>query len=319
MDPSEKKAVKSPVRLIDGKHLPIREKTSFIVFDLEWNQCPYGKSREVKTLPFEIVDIGAVKLDCHCNILDTFHCFVRPTVYKTLHYQTRRVISISPEELRNGLPFPEAVRDFFTFCGEDYLLCSWGDQDVMELERNLSHYGMLSLLPGPVIFEDVQKLFAVAYESRIRRRALESAAEFLHIDARLSYHRALDDAIVTAAVMQKIPAEIIESDFSLDTWQHPSSREEEFRLSCKGCEKYISREFKSKEAAMRDKEVRAVRCIVCGKQSGRAPVWTSRGGRQFTASGECPEHGGIFSRVRIKETGSGPVYVEKITKCLPSE
>ena len=27
---------------------------NYIVFDLEWNQCPYGKERENKRLPFEI-------------------------------------------------------------------------------------------------------------------------------------------------------------------------------------------------------------------------------------------------------------------------
>ena len=35
----------------------------YIVFDLEWNQCPSGKSDEVAELPFEIFEIGAVKLD----------------------------------------------------------------------------------------------------------------------------------------------------------------------------------------------------------------------------------------------------------------
>ena len=29
----------------------------------EWNQCPYGKDRENPRLPFEIIEIGAVKLD----------------------------------------------------------------------------------------------------------------------------------------------------------------------------------------------------------------------------------------------------------------
>ena len=36
---------------------------NYIVFDLEWNQCPYGKERENRRLPFEILEIGAVKLD----------------------------------------------------------------------------------------------------------------------------------------------------------------------------------------------------------------------------------------------------------------
>ena len=36
---------------------------NYIVFDLEWNQCPYGKGKENKRLPFEIIEIGAVKLN----------------------------------------------------------------------------------------------------------------------------------------------------------------------------------------------------------------------------------------------------------------
>ena len=33
---------------------------NYIVLDLEWNQCPYGKEREIRRLPFEIIEIGAV-------------------------------------------------------------------------------------------------------------------------------------------------------------------------------------------------------------------------------------------------------------------
>ena len=35
----------------------------YIVFDLEWNQSPKGKEGTVDHLPFEIIEIGAVKLD----------------------------------------------------------------------------------------------------------------------------------------------------------------------------------------------------------------------------------------------------------------
>ena len=30
---------------------------NYIVFDLEWNQCPYGKERENRRLPFEILEM----------------------------------------------------------------------------------------------------------------------------------------------------------------------------------------------------------------------------------------------------------------------
>ena len=28
----------------------------YVIFDLEWNQCPYGKGKENPKLPFEIID-----------------------------------------------------------------------------------------------------------------------------------------------------------------------------------------------------------------------------------------------------------------------
>ena len=34
----------------------------YVIFDLEWNQCPYGKGKENPKLPFEIIEIGAVKM-----------------------------------------------------------------------------------------------------------------------------------------------------------------------------------------------------------------------------------------------------------------
>ena len=45
---------------------------NYIVFDLEWNQCPYGKDRENKRLPFEIIEFGAVKLDENREVIDKF-------------------------------------------------------------------------------------------------------------------------------------------------------------------------------------------------------------------------------------------------------
>ena len=43
---------------------------NYIVFDLEWNQCPDGKEKEIKDMPFEIIEIGAVKLDSQGVHLD---------------------------------------------------------------------------------------------------------------------------------------------------------------------------------------------------------------------------------------------------------
>ena len=44
---------------------------NYIVLDLEWNQAAY-KSVEEEDLPFEIIEIGAVKMDQNTNILGEF-------------------------------------------------------------------------------------------------------------------------------------------------------------------------------------------------------------------------------------------------------
>ena len=51
---------------------------NYVVFDLEWNQCPYGKEKEIKRLPFEIIEIGAVKLNKDREYVDRFHRIIKP-------------------------------------------------------------------------------------------------------------------------------------------------------------------------------------------------------------------------------------------------
>ena len=36
---------------------------NYIVLDLEWNQSPDGKEGTIDHFPFEIIEIGAVRLD----------------------------------------------------------------------------------------------------------------------------------------------------------------------------------------------------------------------------------------------------------------
>ena len=77
----------------------------YVIFDLEWNQCPYGKGKENPKLPFEIIEIGAVKMDGERNVLGTFHRIVKPVVYQHLHHRTREVVGLTEEDLQNGIPF----------------------------------------------------------------------------------------------------------------------------------------------------------------------------------------------------------------------
>ena len=46
---------------------------NYIVFDLEWNQSANGKERSVPHFPFEIIEIGAVKLNENFQMTGEFH------------------------------------------------------------------------------------------------------------------------------------------------------------------------------------------------------------------------------------------------------
>ena len=123
---------------------------NYIVFDLEWNQSPGGKRWSNSQLPFEIIEIGAVKLNEKKEIVDSFQRLIKPKVYNWIHSSIHDVIHVDYKDLQNGLPFWQAALEFFEWCGEEFLFFTWGNQDVMELQRNMKFYKLLDRLPGPV-------------------------------------------------------------------------------------------------------------------------------------------------------------------------
>ena len=155
---------------------------NYVVFDLEWNQCPYGKEKEIKRLPFEIIEIGAVKLNKDREYVDRFHRIIKPAVYTKLHFRTKEIVKLEQEDLDGGIPFVEAVREFFAWAGSDALFCTWGTIDLTELQRNMKYHKVLHLLRGPLHYYDVQKLFAVNYEDMKSRRSLEYGIDYLKLE-----------------------------------------------------------------------------------------------------------------------------------------
>ena len=288
----------------------------YIVFDLEWNQCPYGKGRENADLPFEIIEIGAVKVNKDLEVVDEFYRVIKPSVYRTLHFKTRKIVKLSKSEMNNGDPFPEAVRAFFAWAGPDSYFCTWGNSDLTELQRNLRYYKMLELLKGPMHFLDIQKLFAIQYETMDKRRSLEYAVEYLNLDKEDSFHNALADARYTAAVLTGIDQSIIWTYDSIDVFQAPKGKEEEIYAVYNGYTKYISRELPDKETVMADPEVRSVRCCICGRRARQKLRWFSVNAKHYYCTAICPEHGYIKGKIRMlhsDETGFFAVKTIKVS------
>ena len=237
----------------------------YIVVDFEWNQTPYGKGTGNRKIPFEIIEIGAVKLDGEGCFVDSFSAVIRPKIYKRLHYVTQNLTGISKDELDHGELFTHTIVDFMLWCGEEdeYRFCTWGNTDLIELQRNMKYYHLDDLLVGPIKYYNVQKLFRLFYQPDETTAALETAVDYFGIDKGDDFHRAIHDAEYTAAVFSRMDLDRVRDYYSVDYYQNPKSKDEEIEVIYDAYYKRISKEFKTKEAVLADREIKSIRCFKC--------------------------------------------------------
>jgi len=292
--------------------------SNYIVFDLEWNQGPSVREQEFKELPFEIIEIGAVRLDENRNVTGTFSRLIKPQVYHKMHQITGKLIHLSMEDLKDGDIFTDVATDFLNWCGDNPIFCSWGTLDLPELQRNMDYYEMDALANGPIEFIDVQKLFSLAFEDGKSRRSLEYGIEKMQIDKKYPFHRALSDAKYTAEIFMQIPREFL-SYVSFDNYVTPKDKRQEIHIVFDNYAKYISREFDDKEALLKDSEVSSTRCYLCHKNLRRKIRWFSPNGKHYYAISICNVHGYMKSKIRVKRAEDGKYYAVKTNKFIKDD
>lgn len=290
---------------------------NYIVLDLEWNQATDKYIRDYG-LPFEILEIGAVKLNRKMKVIGNFDEIIKPQIYHTIHYMTTKIVNLEKEELEKGRPFPEVMAEFLEWCGKDFVFCIWGTLDLTELQRNMVYYGMDELSKGPLMFFDIQKFFSMTYEDGKIRRALEWAVDYLHIEKDIPFHRAYSDAYYTAKVFKIIDAykPEIEKYVSYDVFMVPQNKRQEVHVNFKTYSKYISREFPDKSTALEDKSVSSTKCYLCGRNAKKLIKWFSVNGKNYFCLSYCRKHGYLKGKVRMKKADDGNVYVIKTLKLV---
>lgn len=292
----------------------------YVVVDFEWNQSPYGKGTGKKQLPFEIIEIGAVKLDENRNLIDTFDAVIQPKVYKKLHHKTHELTGITQEEIDHGALFTHTIVDFMLWCGDDFMLCTWGNTDLIELQRNMKFYHLDDLLPGPLNYYNVQKLFRILLDPMERPScSLEAAVDFFAFPKDEDFHRAINDARYTAQIFSAMDMKKVQRLYSVDYYQNPQSREQEIHLTYDTHSKYISREFYDKEEALSDKEVRTTRCYICGRPAAKKIRWFLGKGKAYYCLALCKEHGFIRGKIRFKKTDEDRIFVVKTIRPVSEE
>ena len=176
----------------------------YIVTDLEWNGA---YSRRAHGYFNEIIEIGAVALDDRLQITDRFQAIVRPSVSKKLSGIVSELTNITGEELADGTDFDTAVRAFSAFIGDgDTAVLTWSMTDLLVLIENCRFFYGRERIPFLRNYLDLQ-----AYAQRRMDAAagqqlgLARAGELLCIpEDALSLHRAPDDSLLTARILQKV-------------------------------------------------------------------------------------------------------------------
>ena len=180
---------------------------TYIVMDLEFNQ-PYDFERGEKTklvaaCPFEIIQIGAVKLDENFNVLAQINLMIKPQLYKRIHPFVERITGLRRVMFTDAPSFSEAYAQFLDFIGdEDAVFCVWGSGDVSLLYKNILYY-QLDATRLTRKFLNVQSLATRFLElPQGMSVGLRNAVEILEIPTPKPFHNALNDAVYTAAILQ---------------------------------------------------------------------------------------------------------------------
>lgn len=287
---------------------------TYIIFDLEWNQSPEGKEGSVDGCPFEIIEIGAVKLDATWKRIDEFHRLIRPQIYTQMHFMISEVTHMDMKELNeNGEDFITAMSAFSEWCGPDAFYCTWGPQDLTELQRNITYYGMANPFPNPLFYYDIQKLYGLEREDG-RKLSLDTAVSELAILENRQFHRALDDAYYTSEVLMRLDREKVEPYLSVDYYRLPEAHEDQIHMVFPDYAKAVSKIFSTKEDAMADRSIKEIKCYCCGRALRKKIRWFAANQKIYYSLAFCPEHGYVKGKIRIKKVDDTHVFAVKTLK-----
>lgn len=291
----------------------------YIVLDLEWNQSSQGKDGSLDRLPFEIIEIGAVKLNTSLQIISEFHRLIRPRVYRQMHFKISEVTHMSMEELdTEGEDFETAMNDFLKWCGEDYRFCTWGAMDLTELQRNMVYHGMDIPFKLPLLYYDLQKIYGLIKGDK-QKDSLDTVVEELGILEDRPFHRALDDAYYTGLIMRQMDFYSMVEFVSVDYYRPPESGEEEIYLEFPGYAKFVSRQFETKEELLEERRVTDMVCYKCRRTLRKKVRWFSTNQKFYFCLAYCPEHGYMKGKIRIKKSEDGSVFAVKTMKLVGEE
>ena len=282
---------------------------NYIVLDLEWNQPTSYSSPAYKRvgekLLFELIQIGAIKMNESLEITDSFTQLIKPVHYARLHPRIKRITHISQEDVDEAPGFAEALKLFSDFCGTDYCLLTWGCDDVSVLEQNKRFFKCD--IPFSEMY-DMQRVYGEMIGNMKERQGLSSAMAHFDIqeDQEKPFHNALNDAYYTALVFQRFPepAKVLQYPLKPKLLHHTSKRQAlESQLRFRG----------SVLSLLGGTACMQPPCPVCGKKLTVTEGYVKRDESRYMALADCPDHGLVFSTVEKRPDENGKAQYFRTT------
>ncbi len=291
----------------------------YIVLDMEWNQPWPGSPSAKKVLPVairgEIIQIGAVRVTQDRRVADEFQVMIRPKYYRHLNRRVSKLTGIKEARLKaEGIPFPEAMEQFRSWCGEDIVFLTWGFDDITILRENLQLYGLDTGWTDR--WYNAQMIFNAQTDGSNAQKALKTALEIFEIEPSRPAHDALGDAYHTALICARL-------DLARGTEEYASalkSHENGFHgAELPGCiARKVFYDYADKRVALSAMAGEENECPICGRKM-LGSRWFSQPGHRYMDLATCPDHGKFLIRVRLSQQANGLVRVSRLSYEATSE
>ena len=292
---------------------------NYIVLDMEWNQPWPGSPSSKKVLPVsirgEIIQIGAVRLTETQEVADEFQIMIKPKYYRHLNRRVSKLTGIKETRLREeGVPFPEAMEAFKSWCGEDIVFLIWGFDDIGILRENLQLFNLNADFTEK--WYNAQMIFNAQTDGSNAQKALKTAMEIFGIEATRPAHDALGDAYHTALICARLDLKKGAAEYDEALKSHENGFHGAELPGCIARKVYY--DFADKRAALSAMAGEENLCPICGSRM-LGSRWFAQPGHRYMDLATCPQDGKFLIRVRLSTQSDGLVRVSRLTYEATSE
>lgn len=289
---------------------------NYVVLDMEWNQpWPGSPSAARAAIRGEIIQIGAVRMGDDGIPGDEYQVMICPKVFRRLNRRVSKLTGIKESRLREeGIPFPEAMEMFQSWCGEDPIFLTWGFDDIGILRENLTLHGLNTSWTNN--WYNAQMIFNAQTDGSTSQKALKTAMEMLQIPATRPAHDALGDAYHTALVCGNLDLVRGIREYGKAVESHENGFH---GAELPGClDRKVFRDYVDRASALSAMAGSENKCPLCGRQM-LGSRWFAQPGHRYMDLATCPEDGKFLIRVRLSAQPDGTIRVSRLTYEATSE